>query len=105
MNVLLDECTPRLVKTRLAIHNIRTAQEMGWGGYKNGELLTAAEAQFDVFITTDKNLRYQQNIKGRKIAIVVLPSNQVPIVAALVPVIESTLMNIQPGAFVEIPSP
>jgi hypothetical protein len=106
MNVLLDECTPRVVKKMTGGHTIRTAQEMGWGGYKNGDLLTAAEdAQFDVFITTDKNLRYQQNIKGRKLALLVLPSNKVPTVEALIPFIESTLTTIQAGDFVEIPLP
>jgi predicted nuclease of predicted toxin-antitoxin system len=59
MKVLLDECTPRVVKRRLPMHDISTAQEMGWAGIKNGELLKLAETQFEVFITTDKNLRYQ----------------------------------------------
>ena len=58
MKVLLDECTPRIVKKRLPEHDISTVQEMGWAGVKNGELLTLAESQFEVFITTDKNLRY-----------------------------------------------
>jgi hypothetical protein len=106
MNVLLDECTPSIVKKMIGGHNIRTAQEMGWGGYKNGDLLTAAEdAQFDVFNTTDKNLRYQQNIRGRTLAILVLPTNQVPTVEALIPAIESTLTTVQSGDFVEIPLP
>lgn len=105
MNVLLDECTPRIVKKRLAGHTIRTTQEMGWGGYKNGDLLASAEAHFEVFITTDKNLRYQQNIKGRKLTVLVLPSNQVPVVEALIPAIESALMTIRAGDFIEIPLP
>ena len=56
MNILLDECTPRIVKKRLPRRAISTVQEMGWAGVRNGELLTAAEAQFDVFITADKKL-------------------------------------------------
>ena len=62
MNILLDECTPRVVKKRLSHLAIRTVQEMGWSGVKNGVLLKLADQQFDVFITTDKNLRHQQNL-------------------------------------------
>ena len=60
MKILLDECTPAIVKKRLPHRDIHTVQEMGWSGVKNGELLKAAEGLFDVFITTDKNLRHQQ---------------------------------------------
>jgi hypothetical protein len=93
VNVLLDECTPRVVKKRLPKLNIQTVQEMGWSGLKNGELLAAAEGHFDVFVTTDKNLRYQQNLQGRQLAVLLLPSNQVPIVERLIPVIEANLGN------------
>ena len=85
MNILLDECTPRIVKKRLSDFAIRTVQEMGWAGIKNGALLKLAEAQFEVFITTDKNLRHQQNLAKRKLAFILLPTNQVPIVATLIP--------------------
>ena len=70
---------------------------------KNGELLAVAEGQFDVFITADKNLRHQQNLTGRHLAVLVLPSNQVPVVLGLIPAIEQALNAIQPGTFVEIP--
>jgi uncharacterized protein DUF5615 len=105
MNILLDECTPRIVKKRLPHLAIRTVQEMGWTGIKNGALLKLAEEQFEIFITTDKNLRHQQNLAKRKLAFILLPTNQVPIVAALVPEIEAALNNIQIGDFVEIPYP
>ena len=105
MNILLDECTPRVVKRHLTGHNTRTVQEMGWAGYKNGDLLAAAEGQFDVFITTDKNLRYQQSFTGRKIAVLQLPSNQVPIVEAMIPDIVAALKYIQIGDFVALPLP
>ena len=78
---------------------------MGWTGIKNGALLKLAEEQFEVFITTDKNLRHQQNLAKRKLAFILLPTNQVPIVTALVPEIEAALNNIQIGDFVEIPYP
>jgi PIN like domain len=105
MNILLDECTPRIVKKRLSDFAIRTVQEMGWAGIKNGALLKLAEAQFEVFITTDKNLRHQQNLAKRKLAFILLPTNQVPIVATLIPEIEAALNKIQIGDFVEIPFP
>jgi predicted nuclease of predicted toxin-antitoxin system len=105
MKILLDECTPRIVKKRLPHLDIHTTQEMGWAGRKNGELLAAAESQFDVFITTDKKLRSQQNLKGHKLAILLLPSNQVPIVEALMQTLEESLQSIQAGDFIALPSP
>ncbi|MBO0861330.1 MAG: DUF5615 family PIN-like protein [Chloracidobacterium sp.] len=105
MNILLDECTPRIVKKRLPHFAIRTVQEMGWAGIKNGALLKLAEAHFEVFITTDKNLRYQQNLAKKKLAVILLPTNQVPIIAALIPEIEAALNEIQIGEFIEIPFP
>lgn len=78
---------------------------MGWAGIKNGPLLKLVEAHFEVFITTDKNLRHQQNLTNRKLAFILLPTNQVPIVAALVAEIEAALNKIQIGDFVEIPYP
>ena len=105
MKVLLDECTPRVVKNRLPAHKISTVQEMGWAGIKNGELLTLAEQQFEVFVTTDKNLRYQQNLSRRKLAFILLPSNQVPVVESLIPALEAALGTIKAGNFVEIPPP
>ena len=103
MKILLDESVPRLLKLRLAQLNISTVQEMGWTGVQNGELLRRAEEHFDVLITADRNLRYQQNLSGRKLAILVLPSNQVPLVTRLVPVVETLLITIQPGAIVDVP--
>jgi hypothetical protein len=66
-------------------------------------LLRRAEEHFDIFATADQNLRYQQNLSGRKIAILVLPSNQVPLVTQLVPVVETLLAMIQPGTVVDVP--
>ena len=105
MRILLDECTPRILKRQLPALAISTVQEMGWSGTKNGALLNLAEGQFAVFITTDKNLRHQQNLSGRQLAFILLPSNQVPIVAALTPAIEQAIQTIKPGDFIEIPLP
>ena len=78
---------------------------MGWTGVTNGELLRQAEEQFDVLITTDKNLRYQQNLTGKQLAIVQLPTNQVPVVALLATAVQQVLGRIKPGEIVEIPLP
>jgi predicted nuclease of predicted toxin-antitoxin system len=74
MKVLIDECAPRALKQALVVHGYDciTVQEAGWSGKVNGELLGLAEAEFDVLITLDTNLSYQQNLAGRKIAILVL---------------------------------
>lgn len=105
MKVLLDECTPRVVKKLLPQYAISTVQEVGWSGLKNGELLKVADGKFDVFITTDKNLRHQQNLTKYKLAVILLPSNSVPVVVAVIAEIEAALAKIQAGDFVEIPPP
>ncbi len=102
MTILLDESVPRLVKHSLSEKSVSTVQEMGWSGMKNGELLTKAEQQFDVFITADQKLRYQQNLTGKQLSIIVLPTNQVPQVATLLPAIRQTLTTIRPGQVIEI---
>jgi len=103
VKILLDESVPRLLKLRLPQLDISTVQEMGWAGLRNGELLRRAEEHFDLFVTADQNLRYQQNLSGRTLAILVLPSNQVPLVTRLVPAVEALLATIQPGTVVDVP--
>lgn len=76
MNILLDECVPWPVHRLLAGHRCTTPQRRGWGGIKNGELIRLAESEFDLFITSDRNLRYQQNLTGRQIAILELSTNK-----------------------------
>jgi predicted nuclease of predicted toxin-antitoxin system len=80
MRVLVDECAPRALKNFLVKHGHEslTVQEAGWSGKENGELLAVAEAEFDVLVTLDTNLRYQQNLTGRRIAIVVLFARSEP---------------------------
>ena len=102
MKIIIDECVPHIVKKRLPDREIKTVQEMGWAGVKNGELLKFVEAEFDVFITSDKNLRYQQNLQNRSLAILLLPSNQIPIVKNLMPQIDEELERIKLGDFVEL---
>jgi predicted nuclease of predicted toxin-antitoxin system len=72
VRVLLDECLPRRLKRELVGHDARTAPEMGWASKTNGELLALAIGQFDVFLTADRNLSYQQDVSSFDIAVVVL---------------------------------
>ncbi len=72
MKILLDECLPKKLKKDFINHEVNTVPEMGWAGKKNGELLLLAENHFDIFITTDQNLQYQQNLKDKDISIFVL---------------------------------
>lgn len=75
---------------------------MGWGGIKNGELLKLVSAGFDIFITSDKNLRHQQNLPTLDLSIILLPSNQVPVVKALLSKIDGALAEIGSSDFIEI---
>lgn len=105
MRIILDECVPNVIRRELPGLSISTVQKMGWSGVKNGELLKKVSAEFDVFITSDKNLRHQQNLAEMKMAIIVLPTNQVPVVRILVDAIERAIDTIRPGEIVEIPLP
>jgi hypothetical protein len=87
----------------LTDHDVSTAHERGGSHLKNGELLAAAEGNFDFFITTDQNLRYQQNLKRRRLAILVLPTTSWPKLQRLTEVILSELNTCQPGDDREIP--
>jgi len=78
VRILLDQGTPAPLRRAFAGHSVSTAHEEGWDTLKNGELLDAAERSFDVFVTTDQNLRYQQNLIGRRLAILVLPTTSWP---------------------------
>ncbi len=82
-----------------------TAYERGWGTLSNGDLIQSAEAAgFDLLVTTDKNLKYQQKLAGRKIAIVVLLSTNWPKIRTVVEEAAATIDSTQPGAYVEIPT-
>ncbi len=103
MKILLDECTPHVLKRLLTEVQITTVQNLGWTGITNGSLLQLAEGQFDVLITSDQNLRYQQNLANRQLAIIQLPTNQVPLVVKLAPpAVQAALNRIEAGEFVEI---
>ena len=105
MRILLDECVPRPLRRELPDHEVRTVVEMGWAGKQNGELLQLlASERFEVFLTTDQNLQYQQNFRGSRVAVVVLVSrtNRLHDLVPLMPTVRTVLSTIQPGAFVEV---
>jgi predicted nuclease of predicted toxin-antitoxin system len=105
MNVLLDECVPWPMHRLLAGHACTTAQKRGWGGMKNGDLLRLAESEFDLFITSDQNMRYQQNLAGRRIAIIELSCNDLRRILAAAGEILALVAVINAGEFrrVEVP--
>jgi rRNA-processing protein FCF1 len=101
MRILLDECVPRPLKRELADYEVRTVVEMGWSGKKNGELLRLMSQEgFTILLTTDQNLRYQQNLEQAGVAVVVLVarSNRLPDLVSLIPDVWSVLSIIAPGA-------
>ena len=104
MRLLLDESVPRRLRQFLPNHQVRTVVEMGWSGIKNGELLRLSASDFDVFITVDKNLQYQQNLSALPIAVVVLhaQSNELHILMPLVPDLEAILVSLQPCRLVQV---
>lgn len=79
MRVLLDECLPRKLRGQFPGYRVATVQEAGWSGKKNGELLCLAEREFDLFITIDQNMRYQQALQGFRLAIIVLVCAEQPL--------------------------
>ncbi len=104
--ILLDHCVPKPLRRWLSGHEVRTCHEEGWGEFRNGELIAAAEAAgFDVFITADKNLRYQQNIALRRLAIIELPTNRLSLLPFLVPALQQALTGATPGSYHEISLP
>ncbi len=104
--VLLDHCVPYPLKLVLKGHSVRSAGEEGWEQLSNGALLNAAEAaSFEVLITSDKNLRYQQNLSTRKIAIIELPTNRLRVVAMLAPAVLKAIEQIVASQYVILPMP
>jgi predicted nuclease of predicted toxin-antitoxin system len=105
MRILIDECIDERFRNSLPRHECQTARYAGLAGLKNGELLIAAErAGFDVFLTADQGIEYQQNLTARKIAILIFrtKSNRLKDLLALVPACLARIESIQPGQIVRI---
>src|SRR5271168_2390200 len=105
MRVLFDQGTPVPLRRALSPHVVSTVHELGWSTLSNGDLLDAAEAQFDAFVTTDQNLRYQQNLAGRRLAILVLPFASWPKLQRHVATIVLAVDGLKPGDYIELALP
>jgi hypothetical protein len=102
MKILFDQGTPAPLRHMLVVHAISTAYEMGWAKLGNGDLLSAAEASFDAFITTDQNLCYQQNLGARRLAVLVLPTTSWPMIQLHLPKVAAAVNELRPGDFVAL---
>lgn len=106
MRVLFDQGTPSPLRKHLSAHQVSTAFELNWGTLKNGELLEQAEKSgFEVLITTDQNLEYQQNLATRRIAIVVICTTSWPRIQPCTAAVLNALEMAVPGAYLEVPIP
>ena len=106
MRLLFDQGTPLPLRNYLADHRVVSAFEMGWSALENGDLLSAAESEgFDALITTDQNLRYQQNLSERKIAVIVLLTTNWPRIERNASLVVDALENITDGSYLEISFP
>ena len=104
MRILLDECLPKRLKRDLVGHDARTVPEMGWASKRNGELLALAETDFEVFVTVDRNLAFQQDIGRFKLGVVVLVAkgNRRSDLLPLVPELLDILPGVTPGQVVKV---
>ncbi len=104
MKILFDQGTPVPLRRSLVGHRVDTAFERGWSELANGALLSAAEREgYDLLVTTDRNLKYQQQLGGRQLAILVLLSTSWPRIKAHIDSILAGIERIQPGEYAEIP--
>jgi predicted nuclease of predicted toxin-antitoxin system len=104
VRILLDECLPKRLKRDLVGHEARTVPDMGWASKRNGELLVLAEAQFDVFLTVDRNLSFQQNVKKSKLAVVVMvaKTNRHSGLKPLISQVLTALSTVAPGQVIKV---
>jgi predicted nuclease of predicted toxin-antitoxin system len=104
MKVLLDECLPKKLKRKVNGDVVKTVPEMGWAGKKNGALLRLAEQEFDVLLTNDQNLEYQQNLERFNLAVIVLAAhtNDIEDLGPLMPAANEALKTIRVGEIVHI---
>src|SRR5579863_1676290 len=106
MRIILDESVPQKLRLPIEGHVVVTACYQGWSGLQNGALLDAAEqAGFELFITADQALSYQQNLTGRKMALVVLSTNNWDFIKAAVSKIAAVIDAVTPGSYTEVEIP
>ncbi len=102
MKIILDENLPKALKRYFSAYEITTVQEQGWAGIKNGELIARIDGVYDVFLTSDKNLKYQQNLTGRRVAIIELPTNRLKVLETLIDKILAEVESVSLGMYVQI---
>jgi len=102
MKILFDQGTPAPLRKHLPGHSISTSFEAGWSNLSNGDLLKAAETSYDLLITTDKNLRYQQNLTGRRLAILVLPTTSWPVIQQHAGEVAAAVSTMKPAEYREL---
>jgi predicted nuclease of predicted toxin-antitoxin system len=105
MRILFDQGTPVPLRSEFSGHKVATVYEVGWDRLSNGELLREAESKYDLLITTDQNLRHQQNLTGRQLAILVLPTANWPRLRSHAQMIVAAALAMQPGEYQEIVLP
>jgi predicted nuclease of predicted toxin-antitoxin system len=106
MRILIDECLPDELKDSVTAmgHECQTVRRAGYGSKKNGELLMLAEGRWDVLLTSDRNIKYQQNMIGRSMSTLILraKSNRMKDLLPLMPACAEALLSIRPGRVVEV---
>jgi len=102
VRILLDQGIPVPLRAILSGHEVSTAYELGWSTLSNGELLLAAETRFELFVTTDQNLRYQQNLAGRRLSILVLPTTNWAQLREHTDAIQRETISLVPGEYREL---
>lgn len=106
MRILFDQGTPAPLRQHLGDHTVDTVAERGWSELSNGDLIARAEDEgYEVVVTTDQNMRYQQDLTGHRLAIVVLLSTAWPHVRLRTEEIRAALSEVRPGEFREVPIP
>jgi len=105
MRVLLDECVPWPLRNLLTEHDCISVQKRGWTGIKNGALLELAAREFDLLITSDQNIRYQQNLMGSAIAVLELSTNDLHRIRAAAATIQSEISTIKQGEYRNVAIP
>ena len=105
MRILLDECVPWPMHRLLSNHSCTSVQAQGWSGIRNGDLLELAEAEFDLFITSDQSIRYQQNLVGSRVAILEFSTNDLRRLQAALSLIEAAIGEMQSSEFKQVSIP
>ena len=102
MRILFDQGVPVPLRRHLSGYTVATAYERGWANLSNGDLIQAAESEFELLVTTDQNLRYQQNLTGRRIGILVLPTTRWPEIQKNADRVLAAVNTMQPDEFREL---